>query len=36
MMNPVAKYNFNRPSVMKCKKEQSKKVRGEKHKKKDW
>ncbi|AFN39286.1 hypothetical protein [Aeromonas phage AS-yj] len=32
-MNPVAKHNFNRPSVMKDKKENSKKIRGKKHKK---
>lgn len=35
-MNPVAKNNFNRPSVMKDKKDHSKNIRGQKHKKRDW
>lgn len=34
-MNPVAKNNFNRPCVMKDKREASKKIRGDKHKNKN-
>ncbi|QAY01359.1 hypothetical protein ZPAH1_orf00345 [Aeromonas phage ZPAH1] len=38
-INPVAKHNFNRPSVMSDKKKETNRVRGKKHKNKnerDW